>query len=64
MTVEIEPSWVAVVIDALMRGGYTVQCKYDTDGFSWQNRLYTVTKGTITYAQDVRAQLLLKIPVG
>lgn len=61
---EIEPSWVAVVIDALMRDGYTVQCKYDADGFSWQNKLYTVTKGTITYAQDVRAQQLLKIPVG
>lgn len=64
MTVEIEPAWVAVVIDALARNGYTVAFKYDADGFTWQNKLYTVTKGTITYAQDVRAQLLLKIPVG
>lgn len=64
MTVEIEPSWVAAVIDTLARNGYTVAFKYDVDGFTWQNKLYTVTKGITTYAQDVRAQQLLKIPVG
>lgn len=58
---ETEPTWVQTAIRNLEARGYTVTCKYDIDGSSWENKLYTVTKGEVTYALDVRAQLLLRI---
>lgn len=59
-----EPTWVGQVLSRLAAQGYTVAISYDGDGYSWQNAQYTVTKEQITYAQNVRAQYLLRIPIG
>lgn len=59
-----EPKWVSQVVQRLEAAGYTVTSRYDIDGFEWQNKMYTVIKGAITYMQDVRALYLLRIPIG
>lgn len=58
---ESEPVWVQSAIQRLESLGYTVQCEYDVDGQSWQNKVYTVTKGTLTYLVRGRALQLLRI---
>lgn len=58
------PVWVNSIIQRLEAAGFTVTSRYDIDGTEWQNMMYTVTKDGITYAQDVRAQGLLRISFG
>ena len=58
---EAEPIWIQSAIIRLQTQGYTVLCEYDADGNNWQNKVYTVTKDTLTYIVRGRAQELLKI---
>ena len=58
---DLQPAWVNAAVERLLAQGYNVIVRFDIDGNSWQNKMYTVTKGDVTYAQDVRALYLLRI---
>ena len=58
---EAEPIWIQSAINRLQALRYIVLCEYDVDGQSWQNKVYTVTKDTLTYIVRGRAQELLKL---
>lgn len=63
---ENSQNYVQEQIARLQSVGYTVNFSYDGDGFSEDNKLYTVTavvnEQTVTYARLVRGRELGRIP--
>jgi hypothetical protein len=57
------PQWLVDVLNRIRQAGYTILECCDGDGDSWENVLYTIVKGDVTYRQNVRGWALNTLPL-